>query len=58
MDRRDHQHVWSNYGQLRRNTDRLEAIAHTALCLTTTIVIIGKLLTHRDRRSPKPAPIR
>lgn len=29
-----------------------------ALGLATTILIIGKLLTHRDRWSPKPAPIR
>jgi hypothetical protein len=29
-----------------------------ALGLATTILIIGKLLTHRDRWSPKSAPIR
>ena len=49
---------WSNYGQLRRNTDRRARHRHAALCLATTILIIGKLLTHRDRWSPKSAPIR
>ena len=44
---------WSNYGQLRRNTDRRARHRHAALCLAATILIIGKLLTHRDRWSPK-----
>ncbi len=48
---------WSNYGQFRRNTDRRARHRHAALCLATTILIIGKLLTHRDRWSPKSAPI-
>ena len=40
----------SNYGQLRRNTDRRNTHRHAALCLaTTTIIIIGKLLNYRDR---------
>jgi len=43
---------WSNYGQLRRNTDRRSRHRHAALCLATTILIIGKLLTYRDRWSP------
>ncbi len=43
---------WSNSGQLRRNTDRRARHRHTALCLATTILIIGKLLTHQDRWSP------
>lgn len=43
----------SNYGQLRRNTDRRARHRHAALCLATTILIIGKLLTYRDRWSPK-----
>jgi hypothetical protein len=49
---------WSNYGQLRRNTDRRARHRHAALCLATTVLIIGKLLTSRDRWSPKSAPIR
>ena len=43
---------WSNYGQLRRNTDRRARHRHAALCLATTILIVGRLLTHRDRWSP------
>ena len=43
---------WSNYGQLRRNTDRRSRHRHAALCLATTILIIGKLIDHRDRWSP------
>jgi len=49
---------WSHYGQLRHNTDRRARHRHAALGLATTILIIGKLLTHRDRWSPKSAPIR
>ena len=44
---------WSNYGQLRRSTDRRPRHRHAALCLATTVLIIGKLLTYRDRWSPK-----
>jgi transposase len=44
---------WSNYGQLRRNTDRKTSCRHAALCLATTILIVGKLLTYRDRWSPR-----
>lgn len=42
---------WSNYGQLRRSTDRRTRHRHAALCLATTILIIGRLLDHRDRRA-------
>jgi transposase len=42
---------WSNYGQLRRNTDRKNVHRHAALNLATTLLIIGKLLTYRDRWS-------
>jgi transposase len=44
---------WSNYGQLRRNTDRRSRHRHAALCLATTILIVGKLIDHRDRWSPE-----
>lgn len=40
---------WSNYGQLRRNTDRRTRHRHAALCLATTILIVGRLIDHRDR---------
>lgn len=41
----------SNYGQLRRNTDRKIAHRHAAICLAITALIVGKLLTYRDRWS-------
>src|SRR5215203_417955 len=43
----------SNYGQLRRNTDRRSHHRHAAFCLATTVLIIGKLITYRDRWSPR-----
>jgi transposase len=42
---------WSNYGQLRRNTDRRTRHRHAALCLATTVLIVGRLLDYRDRWS-------
>ena len=44
---------WSNYGQLRRNTDRRPRHRHAALCLATTVLIVGKLIDHRDRWNPQ-----
>jgi hypothetical protein len=46
---------WSNYGQLRRNTDRRNRHRHAALCLATVVLIVGRLLDHRDRWSPSCA---
>jgi len=43
----------SNYGQLRRNTDRRNRHRHAAICLAVTILIVGKLITWRDRYDPK-----
>jgi hypothetical protein len=43
----------SNDGQPRRNTDRKTRHRHAALSFATTILIIGKLLTYRDRWRPK-----
>ena len=43
---------WTNYGQLRRNTDRRVRHRHTALQLATAVIIIGKLLDYRNRWSP------
>lgn len=40
---------WSNYGQLRRSTDRHTRHRHAALCLATTVLIVGRLIDHRDR---------
>ncbi len=43
---------WSNYGQLRRNTDRKSRHRHAALCLATVVLIVGRLLDWRNRWSP------
>jgi transposase len=43
---------WSNYGQLRRNTDRRSRHRHAALCLATTVLIVGRLIDYRNRWSP------
>ena len=45
----------SNYGQLRRNTDRQTAQRHAAINLAITILITSRLINHRNRSSP---PIR
>ena len=39
----------SNFGQLRRNTDRRLHHRHAALCLAATILITMKLIVWRDR---------
>ena len=44
---------WSNYGQLRRNTDRRIRHRHAALCLATAVLIVGRLLDYRNRWSPE-----
>jgi hypothetical protein len=43
---------WSNYGHLRRNTDRKSCHRHAALCLATTVLIVARLIDWRDRWSP------
>lgn len=48
----------SNYGQLRRNTDRRLRHRHAALCLAITILIVIKLIAWRDRYTPDCRPIR
>jgi hypothetical protein len=35
--------------QLRRNTDRKTCHRHAAICLAVTALIVGKLITYRDR---------
>lgn len=42
----------ASYGQLRRNTDKRNRHRHAALCLATTVLIIGRLINWRDRRNP------
>lgn len=48
----------TNYGQLRRNTDRHSHHRHAQLCLATTIIITARLIDWRDRWSPASSPIR
>jgi hypothetical protein len=47
---------WSNYGQLRRLTDRRNRHSHAALQLATAVLIIGRLINWGDRWSPKTSP--
>jgi transposase len=48
----------SNYGQLRRNTDRKTCHRHAALCLVATVLITARLIDWRNRWSPNSRPIR
>jgi transposase len=48
----------SNYGQLRRNTDRQIKHRHAQLCLVTALLITAKLIDWRNRWSPDSRPIR
>ena len=41
----------SNFGQLRRNTDRRTEHRHAALCLATTLLITAKLIDHRNHHT-------
>lgn len=43
---------WSNYGQIRRSTDRKTRHRHAALQLATAVLIIGRLIDYRNRWSP------
>lgn len=43
---------WSNYGQLRRSTDRKNRHRHAALQLATVVLIVGRLIDYRNRWSP------
>ncbi|MXY02178.1 MAG: IS5 family transposase [Acidimicrobiales bacterium] len=48
----------SNYGQIRRNTDRKPHHRLAQLALAIALIITVKLIDHRDRWQPRPAPIR
>jgi len=48
----------SNYGQLRRNTDRRTRHRHAQLCLVAALLITVKLIDWRDRWNPQSRPIR
>jgi hypothetical protein len=43
----------SNFGQLRRNTDRRPHHRHAQLALAVTLLITAKLIDWRDRWSPE-----
>ncbi len=42
----------SNYGQMRRNTDRCPEHRHAQLALTVTLIILIKLIDHETRKAP------
>lgn len=48
----------SNYGQLRRNTDRKTHHRHAALCLVTALIITTRLIDWKNRWNPETRPIR
>lgn len=58
LDRRSHKLVVIDYGQVRRSTDRSNRRGHIALCLLTTILIVGRLIDWRNLWNPPVAPIR
>ena len=43
---------WTNYGQIRRSTDRYDIHRHNALSLATTVLMTCRLIDYRDRWSP------
>lgn len=49
---------WSNYGQLRRSTDRRTRHRHAAIQLATTVLIIARLIDYRNRWQPESRPTR
>jgi len=49
---------WTNYGQIRRNTDRCDIHRRTALSLATTVLMTSRLIDYRDRWSPDLSPTR
>ena len=44
----------SNYGQLRRSTDRHANHRHAAICLAVTILITSRLINHRNQHQTRP----
>jgi hypothetical protein len=49
---------FTNYGQLRRNTDRKHHHRLAQIALAVTILITGKLIDWRNRWNPTARPIR
>jgi hypothetical protein len=48
----------SNYGQLRRNTDRRTRHRRAQFCLVLALLVTAKLIDWRDRWNPDSRPIR
>jgi transposase len=48
---------WTNYGQIRRSTDRSDIHRLTALSLATTVLMTCRLIDHRNRWGTTPTPI-
>ena len=48
---------WTNYGQIRRSTDRNDIHRLTALSLATTVLMTCRLIDYRDRWGTVPTPI-
>jgi putative transposase len=48
---------WSNYGQLRRSTDRKNNHRLAALSLATTVLMTSRLIDYRNRWRTVPTPI-
>jgi len=48
----------SNFGQLRRNTDRRTRHRLAQLALAVSLLLAAKLIDWRNRWSPHPPPIR
>lgn len=49
---------WSNYGQVRRSTDRTNHHRLAAISLATTVLMTCRLIDYRDRWGTVPTPIR
>lgn len=49
---------FSNFGQMRRNTDRRSDHRHAQLCFVIALLITARLIDWRNRWSPASAPIR
>lgn len=48
---------WTNYGQIRRSTDRNDIHRLTALSLATTVLMTCRLIDYRNRWGTVPTPI-
>jgi len=49
---------WSNYGQLRRSTDRTDTHRYAAISLASTVLMTCRLIDYRDQWGTVPTPNR